>query len=109
MAYAFIGFFACLVCGWIYSEVRDAASSTRIALGGSAILILCAVIYASEVGDFYRNAHNAAAIRMLGEALDDGDIDNARNAINKYNASDSQQTGYVIVEFLSNRKRESTD
>ena len=109
MAYAFIGLFLCLTCGWIYSEYRPVATSSRVALGGAVILFLCAAIYANAVGNFYRNAHNAAAIRMLGEALNDGDVDAARNAIQKYNSQQPGQTGHVIVEFLSNRKQDSSN
>ncbi len=108
MAYAIICLFACLTCGWIYSECSPATASPRIAFGGAAILMLCATIYATEVGNFHRNAHNAAAIRMLGEALDDDDVDAARNAINEYNAN-PRQSGYVIVEFLSDHKCELSD
>ncbi|MGY8750321.1 MAG: hypothetical protein ACKVHR_19955 [Pirellulales bacterium] len=105
MEYAIIGLFLCLVSGWIYSEYRPAATQTRIALGGAVILLLCAAIYSMEVGKFYRNAHNAAAIRLLGEALDDGDVEAARNAIHKYDTQNERQTGNLIVEALSNRKR----
>ena len=105
MAYLIIGLFACLVAGWVWAEYKINNPSTRLALGGAAILMLCATLYASEQRNFYHDAHNAAAIRLLGEALDDRDVESARNAIHDYHAQNPRQTGHVIVSSLADRKR----
>ena len=105
MAYVIIGLFASLVSGWIWAEYNIKNPSTRLALGGAAILMLCASLFASAQMNFYHDAHNSAAIRLLGEALDDGDIESARNAIHVYNAQTPRQTGHIIVSVLGDRKR----
>lgn len=105
MAYIIIGLFACLVAGWIWAEYKLDNPSTRLALGGAVILMLCATLFASEQRNFYHGSHNSAAIRLLGEALDDGDVESARHAIHEYNAQEPRQTGHVIVSFLADRKR----
>ncbi len=105
MAYVIIVLFACLIAGWVWAEYKIKNSSTRVALGGAAILVLCAALYTSELRNFYHDAHNSAAFRLLVEALDDGDYESARDAIQEYHAQDPRQTGHVIVSFLADRKR----
>lgn len=105
MAYVIIGLFVCLIAGWVWAEYKIKTPSSRIALGGAAILLLCATLYASELRNFYHDAHNSAAFRLLGEALDDGDHESARDAIHHYNDQNPRQTGHVIVNFLADRKR----
>jgi len=105
MAYVIIGLLASLNAGWIWAEYKIKNPSTRLALGGAASFMLCATLYASEQRKFYHDAHNSAAIGLLGEALDDGDVESARNAIHEYNSQKPQQTGHVSVSFLADRKR----
>ena len=105
MAYLIIGLFACLIAGWVWAEYKIENPSTRVALGGAAILVLCATLYTSELRNFYHDSHNSAAFRLLGEALDDGDFESARGALHEYNAQNPRQTGHVIVGFLADRKR----
>lgn len=105
MAYIIIGLFARLIAGWVWAEYKIKNPSTRVALGGVATFLLCTVIYTSELRNFYQEAHNSAAFRLLGEALENGDHEAARDAIQLYNAQDRRQTGHVIVSFLAERKR----
>lgn len=109
MAYIITGLFACLIAGWVWAEYKIKNPATRLALGGAAILMLCAALYSSEQRNFYQDAYDSAAFRLLCEALDDGDFDSARDAIHHYNAQDPRQTGHVIVSFLSDRKRTQKD
>ena len=67
------------------------------------ILVLLAVLYANAVGNAARTAHSNAAIRLIGEAIDDNDFGAVRNAISQYNERGKSPS--VIVEALSNRKR----
>ena len=64
MAYVIIGLFSCLIACWVWSEYKINNPSTRVALGGAAILVLCAALYASELRNFYHDAHNSAAIYL---------------------------------------------
>ena len=105
MAYIIFGLFACLIAGWVWAEYKVKDPSTRLALGGAAILMLFAALYSSEQRNFYHDAHNSAAFRLLGEALDDGDNESAREAIHHYNAQNPRQTGHVIVSYLADRQR----
>ena len=106
MAYVIVGLLLFLFAAWIWAEYKIETPSTRLAFGGAVIFMLCATIYASEKSRFYLHAHNSAAIRMLGEALEDGDTKTALDAIHEYNAQNPRQkTGYVIVDFLADRKR----
>ena len=68
------------------------------------VLFLCAVFYACEVSKAAHDAHSKAAIRLIGEALDDGDIDSARNAIHEYNTQG--QSPAVIVDILADRNQD---
>ena len=78
----------------------------RLSIPGliSAVLILslAASIYAIAVGNGIRDAHTKAAMRLIGEALDDDDVDSVRNAIREYN--NQGQSPYVIVELLADRE-----
>ena len=105
MAYAIFGLLAVLFACWIWSEYRVVNPPTRIALGSSVILMLTGFLFALAQSSFIRDSHNAAAIRLLGEALDDGDFQSAQNAIQQYNSISPRPTGYAIVEILSDRKR----
>ncbi len=95
-----------MIAGWVWAEYKTKNPATRVALGGAAILALCTALYTSELRNFYHNAHNSAAVRMLGEALEAGDHESALDAIRYYNAQEPRQTGHVIVSFLADRKRD---
>lgn len=109
MAFLVLILFVGLLAVWVWAEYKVDTAATRLALGAAVVLMLCAALYSSQLRNFYHDSHNAAAIRMLGEALDDGDVEAARDAIHDYNSQDSQPTGYAIVSFLSERKRTTND
>ena len=66
-------------------------------------MFLLAMSYANAVGNSARETHSNAAIRLIGEALDDNDVDAVRKAIAEYN--DRNRSPSVIVEVLSDRER----
>lgn len=66
------------------------------------ILSLAASIYAMSVANGIRDAHTKAAMRLIGEALDDDDVDSVRNAIREYR--NQGQSPYVIVKLLADRE-----
>jgi len=81
MGYLIIGLFACMLAGWVWSEYKLENPSARIALGSVVILMLGAVLCSLQLRSIHHDTHNSAAFRMLGEALDDGDFESARRAI----------------------------
>ena len=107
MAYAIFGLLAVLFAFWIWSEYKVVNPATRIALGSSVILMLAGFLFASAQSSFIRNSHNAAAIRLLGEAIDDWEVESAQKAIKQYNSLSRRSTGNAIVEILADRKRPS--
>ena len=74
----------------------------RTLIGTGLVLFLLAVMYANAVGNAARDAHSKAAIRLIDEALDDGDTEAVRNAIAEYNTRGKSLS--VIVEVLADRK-----
>ena len=103
MAYLFVVLLVCLILAWVWSEYLENARSTRLSLGGLAILLLGASLFATIVANQYRQKHYSASIRMLGETLEQGDIESAQNAIRAFNL-DPEATGSLIIERLSNTR-----
>tara|TARA_A100001391_G_C4830144_1_gene213904 strand:- start:140 stop:379 length:240 start_codon:yes stop_codon:yes gene_type:complete len=67
------------------------------------VLFLCGVIYATAAGNADRDAQYQAALRLIGEAVDDGDIVSLRDAIRKYNSDERSPS--AIIEALADRQR----
>ena len=109
MAYIIFGLLACAIVAWIWAEYNIKTPITRVTLGAVVVLAFCVTLYTAELRNFYHNAQNSAAFRMLGEALEDGDVESARNALDEYNAQDPKQTGHIIVNYLADRKRENSE
>ncbi len=74
----------------------------RILLIAGLILFLIAVIYAYAVEIKLRDAHSNAAFRLIGEALQDGDVEAVQMAIGEYERQGSSPS--IIVDVLSDRK-----
>lgn len=108
MPYLIFGLLISSLAAWIWAEYQVRTPPTRLTIGAVPILILGAMLYATEVARFYRESHYSAAIRLLGEALEDSDLESARNAIREYNAQGPRQSGYIIVHYLANQKRKKT-
>ena len=104
MAYALLGLFVFLIAGWIWAEFNIQNPSTRLAIGGGIILLLCAAMFSLQQAAFVRGAHHSAAIRLIGEAIDDGDTKAVQDALKAYNSQKGNGSIYIIVDLLSDRK-----
>ena len=62
-------------------------------------MIPLATLLAGEYANLVRRAHTSAAFRMLGETLDNGDVELARQAIEEFKHSEGSPS--VIMDHLS--------
>jgi len=104
MEYFIIGFCGCVLSAWLYSEYHFSAPLFRIAFGIAVMIVLFLVNYALVLRNEYSNGHHRAAIQMLGEAIDAGEVQAARNAIDEYLTIEPRASGIVIVDRLADLK-----
>lgn len=92
-----------LPIAWLASEFR-APRSVRITLGILCMLVLTSAWMFSRQRTYIHNASNAAVVRMLGEAINRGDIDTAKEAIDIYNAEENWHPGFTTIDFLADQE-----
>ena len=104
MAYAIFGLFACLIAGWIWAEYNVQNPTTRLSIGGAIILLLCFALFSMQQHAFIRSAHQYAAFRLIGEAINDGDTQAVQDALREYTSQEEHASSYTIVDALPDRK-----
>lgn len=100
MIFVLFGGLALAVVLWVMAEIKQAKTSTRIALAAIPMMMLSAMLLSLAQSRMYQETHYRGALRLLGEVLDEGDIEAAKRAIKAYN--EGGHLGYIIMESLSN-------
>ena len=65
------------------------------------LIVLVGTVYAQQVSANYRQAFEKAALRLIQERLDEGDVEAVKKALSEYNSPDHAQNSRVIIELLS--------
>lgn len=95
----------CLPIAWLASEFRG-TRWLRITLGILCLLVLTGAWFHSRQRTYIHNATNAATVRLLGEALDRGDIETAQKAIEIYNNADDWHPAFTALDYLAEQEPE---
>jgi hypothetical protein len=97
----------CLPIAWLISEFQG-PRALRITLGLACLLVLVNAWIFSRQRNEIHNAHNAAFVRMLGEALERNDIETAQKAIEIYSIEKDWHPAFVATEYLDEQAPEQT-
>lgn len=97
-----------LPIAWLASEFHG-PRSVRITLGILCMIVLTGAWFHSRQRTYIHNATNAATVRLLGEALDRGDIETAQKAIEIYNSEKDWHPAFTALEYLDQQDPESIE
>lgn len=99
----FLVLIALLPIVWLASEFCG-PRAIRVTLGILCMLVLTGAWFHSRQRTVLHNAWNAAVIRMLGEALDQGDVVAAEHAIDLYEKEKRWHPSQPALEYFDERE-----
>ena len=89
---------------WLIAEWR-APRSLRVALGILCLTLFISAWMFSRQSTAHHDAWNAQTVRMIGAALDRGDIETAKQAIDVYEAEHKWHPAIVTLDFLNKHRQ----